>query len=192
MKRILVLNGNPKEQSLCRALAESYAQGARDAGCHLDVIHLSDYKFDPVLKSGYESKQSLEDSLQNIKEKIQQSDHVVIVYPVWWGSVPAGLKGMLDRIFLPGFAFKYEKGDLLPQRLLKGRTARIIVTMDTPIWYYKLIYGAPATKMMKKTVLEFCGFNPVKVTEFGAVLNSSESQRQKWLAKVNKQGAMAI
>ncbi|MCG8669329.1 MAG: NAD(P)H-dependent oxidoreductase [Pseudomonadales bacterium] len=191
MKRLLVINGNPKEESLCKALSESYVAGAKGSGFHVDLIHLGDSHFDPILKSGYESKQVLEDSLAEIKERILAADHIVIVYPVWWGSVPAGLKGVLDRVFLPGFAFKYEKGDLLPKRLLKGRTARIIITMDTPIWYYKLIYGSPATKMMKKTVLEFCGFSPVKVTEFGAVLKSSESQRQKWIAKVNKQGSLA-
>ena len=192
MKRLLVINGNPKEKSLCKALSESYAAGASSSGFHVDLIHLGDASFDPILKSGYESKQELESSLKEIKEKILASDHIVLVYPIWWGSVPAVLKGVLDRIFLPGFAFKYDKGDFLPKRLLKGRTARIIVTMDTPIWYYKLIYGSPATKMMKKTVLEFCGISPVKVTEFGAVLKSSENKRQKWIAKVNKQGILAI
>ena len=191
MKRMLVINGNPKKNSLCRALAESYAAGAQKSGCQVDVEHVADFEFDPILKSGYESTQTLEDSLADLKNKIEKAEHVVIVYPVWWGSVPAGLKGILDRVLLPGFAFKYEKGDVLPKRLLKGRTARIILTMDTPVWYYKLVYGAPATKMMKKTVLEFCGFSPVKVTQFGSVLKSSEKQRQKWVAKVNRQGALA-
>lgn len=192
MKRLLVINGNPKEQSLCKALSESYVAGVKKSGFHVDLINLGDSSFDPILKSGYESNQNLEDSLEEIKVKIQNSEHVVFVFPVWWGSVPAVLKGALDRIFLPGFAFKYKKGDLLPKRLLKGRTARIIVTMDTPVWYYKLIYGSPATKMMKKTVLEFCGFSPVKVTEFGAVLKSGDDKRKKWIAKVNRYGVLAV
>ncbi len=190
MKRILVLNGNPKETSLCRALAESYAEGATRSGGQVDVVHLSDFEFDPILKSGYDSNQLLENPLVELKDKIASAEHVVIVYPVWWGSVPAALKGVLDRIFLPGFAFKYEKGDVFPKRLLKGKTARIIATMDTPVWYYKFIYGSPATKMMKKTVLEFCGFSPVKVTQFGSVLKSTEEQRKKWVAKVNKQAEL--
>ncbi|MGF1763681.1 NAD(P)H-dependent oxidoreductase [Aliivibrio kagoshimensis] len=192
MKKILVINGNPKKQSLCKSLAETYAHGATASGHDVDVFHLADCEFSTVLKSGYENKQPLEESLQIIKEKIEESNHVVVVSPVWWGSVPALLKGMVDRIFLPGFAFKYEKSDVLPKRLLKGRSARIILTMDTPIWYYKLFYGSPATKMMKKTVFEFCGFSQVKVTEFGSVLKSNENQRIKWLEKVKQQGVMAI
>ena len=155
-------------------------------------VYLPGLDCNPVLNAGYESRLQLEDSLCTFKQKLEQEDHVVMVYPVWWGSVPAGLKGLLDRMFLPGFAFKYEKDDLFPKRLLKGRSARLIITMDTPVWYYKLIYGAPATKMMKKTVLEFCGFSPVKVTEFGSVIKSSEHRRRKWITEVEKLGSQGL
>ena len=192
MKRILVVNGNPKERSLCRSLAETYVEAASNSGYDVHVFHISDSDFNPVLNAGYESRLQLEDSLCTFKQELEQADHVVMVYPVWWGSVPAGLKGLLDRVFLPGFAFKYEKDDLFPKRLLKGRSARLIITMDTPVWYYKLVYGSPATKMMKRTVLEFCGFSPVKVTEFGSVIKSSEHRRRKWITQVEKLGSQGL
>lgn len=191
MKKIVIINGNPKEKSLCRCLAERYEQGANEAGHHVEVIHLADCPFETILQSGYDSQQVLEPALLLIKQQIEQADHVVIVFPLWWGSVPALLKGMLDRLFLPGFAFKYEKHDMFPKRLLTGRTARVIITMDTPVWYYKLVYGAPATKMMKHSVLGFSGFKPVKVTELGSVLKSSEPQRAKWLERVYQLGNTA-
>lgn len=191
MKNILIINGSPKVKSLCRDLAESYAKGVTETANNVDVIHLSDIQFNLNLNVGYENELPVEDSLQNIKDKIKKSDHLVIVSPVWWGSVPALLKGMLDRVLMPGFAFKYEKGDMFPKQLLKGRTARVILTMDTPVWYYRLVYGAPATKMLKRTVLEFCGFKPVKVTEFGNVIKSNERLRKKWIAKVNQLGKKA-
>ena len=191
MKKIVVLNGNPKRESFCHALAESYAAGAMSAGHQVDVVHISELEFDPILRSGYESKQPVEESLQRLKHMIKEAAHFVVVFPVWWGSVPASLKGVLDRIFLPGFAFKYEKNDIFPARLLEGRSARMIMTMDTPLWYYRLVYGSPATKMMKRTVLEFCGFNPVKVSKFGSVLKSTEACRNRFIEKVYAQGNKA-
>ncbi len=191
MKKILIINGNSKENSFCHQLAESYAKGARDSGYEVKLVHLSKLDFDPVTRSGYDVIQELEPDLDNLKNELSAANHLVFVYPVWWGSVPALLKGALDRILLPGFAFKYDKGDTLPKQLLKGRSARLIVTMDTPTWYFKWIYGAPAHKMMKRTVLEFCGIKPVKLTEFGALIKSNEGQRKKWLNQAFKLGLNA-
>lgn len=192
MKNILVLNGNPKVGSFSQALAESYVSGAVHSGNSVSLVNIYDLEFDPILKGGYESEQVTEESLENLKQKITEASHVVVVFPVWWGSTPAALKGVLDRVFLPGFAFKYEKDDVLPKRLLKGRTARLIVTMDTPIWYDTLVYGAPATKMMKNAVLGFCGFKPVKVTKFGSMIKSKEEDRKKFVERVYDLGIGAV
>ena len=192
MKKILIINGNPKEQSFCCSLAKRYAAGAIEAGLLVDVVHISELEFDPVLRAGYDLDQELEADLAGIKEMINNAEHLVIVFPVWWGSVPAKLKGLFDRVFTPGFAFKYTKDDALPKQLLKGRSARVIITMDTPVWYYSLVYGSPASKMVKKTVLEFCGFSPVKVSKLGSVLKSTEQQRTKFLEKIYKLGVKGV
>lgn len=191
MKRILVVNGNSKDSSLCHSLTDAYAQGAIESGHEVDVIHLSSMEFQSVSRSGYENPQDLEPDLIDLQNKIREASHLVFVYPVWWGSTPALMKGALERVLLPSFAFKYEKGSLFQKKLLKGKSARLIVTMDTPPWYYKLVYGAPSHKMMKRTVLEFCGIKPVKLTEFGSVINSQEKDRLKWLEKARELGAKA-
>lgn len=191
MKNILVINGNSKDDSFCHGIANSYAQGASESGFDVDVIHLSTLEFQPVFRAGYDGIQSLEPDLLVLQNKVREASHLVFVYPIWWGTVPALMKGALDRILLPDFAFKYHKGSSYPEPLLKGKTARLITTMDTPPWYYKLVYGAPAHKMMKRTVLGFCGIKPVKTTDFGPLLNSKETSRHKWLNKVKELGVKA-
>jgi putative NADPH-quinone reductase len=116
------------------------------------------------------------------------ADHLVIIYPNWWSTYPALLKGFIDRVFLPNFAFKYLENSPIPAKLLKGKTARIIVTMDTPKWYYWLIYRSPGHNSMKKGILEFSGISPVKITAFAVVKSSTVAKRKKWLDVVEALG----
>jgi putative NADPH-quinone reductase len=115
---------------------------------------------------------------------ITWADHLVFAYPIWWGGAPALLKGFIDRVFLPGYAFKYRPGKAFPAQLLAGRTAQLLVTMDTPPWYFRWIYHMPGIHQLRKTTLEFCGVKPVKVASFGPILNSTQQQRERWLAQV--------
>ncbi|MBU6955385.1 NAD(P)H-dependent oxidoreductase [Hahella sp. HN01] len=181
MKKILVLNGSPKNGGLTGALSQQYASVAKEAGFSVSRVNLGELTFDPNLASGYDVITPLEPDLIRLQAQIQEADHLVMAYPVWWGGVPALMKGALDRTLLPGFAFRFEKGASFPQPLLAGKTARLLVTMDTPPWYYNLVYGAPSHKMMKKTVLEFCGVKPVKISAFGPVIKSTQTLRQRWL-----------
>ncbi len=126
------------------------------------------------------------------QKKILWADHIVWIYPVWWGSVPALLKGFLDRVLIPGFAFKKREGSVWWDKFLTGRTSRIISTMDQPAWYFWLVYGEPSNRMMKRTVLEFCGIKPVEVTSIGPIRMSTEKFREKWLGKVGVFGKKGI
>lgn len=121
-----------------------------------------------------------------IQNAITWSDHIVLVYPIWWGSLPALLKGMFDRVFLPGFAFKYREGSHFLDKLLTGRSAHAIATMDTPPWYFKLVYRSPGHHQIRKTILEFSGIKPVKITSFGPMLNATEAKRADWLKQVSR------
>ncbi|RQO59879.1 NADPH:quinone reductase [Paucibacter sp. KBW04] len=187
-KNILIINANPKPYSLCRALADRYAQGAEQAGHRVEQVDLRELNFALNLSQGYVGAQDLEPDLQALQAQILQAQHLVWVYPVWWGSMPALLKGLLDRLLLPGFAFRYAKGQVLPDRLLKGRSARLLVCMDTPAWYFRWLQGAPAHRMMKTAVLEFCGIAPVRISEFAPVLKSSAARREHWLAQAQALG----
>ena len=147
--------------------------------------------FDPNLKYGYRIPYELEPDLKIAIEKIKEAEHLVWVFPMWWYGLPALLKGFIDRTFLPGITFKYQKGKLFPDKLLKGKTARIIVTADTVSWYNSLVMKNPAINQFKKGVLEFCGVKPVKVTYLAAVKDSTEKQRSQWLFKVHRLGVSA-
>ncbi|MFJ2538671.1 NAD(P)H-dependent oxidoreductase [Pseudomonas sp. NPDC087614] len=180
-KRILLILGHPSANSLCAALAESYAQSALDAGHEVRQLRLGEMNFDPVLRQGYQQIQALEDDLSAAQSDILWAEHLTLVYPIWWGGIPALLKGFFDRVLLPGFAFKYRKGKAFPDKLLKGRTADLLVTMDTPPWYYRWVYRMPASHEVRKSTLAFCGIKPLRTLTFGPVLGSSAQQRQAWL-----------
>jgi len=132
---------------------------------------------------------SLEPELIHAQELIRKATHLVWVYPTWWATFPAIMKGFIDRVFLPGFAFKYWKDSLFWDKLLTGKSARLLVTMDTPPWYYRWVYGAPGHKAIKKGVLEFCGISPVSVSTFGPVKSASKEKIQTWLRKVYQLGS---
>lgn len=190
-KRILVILGHPDSDRFCSAIATSYLEGASQAGNEVRRISVGDLSFDPVLHKGYAKIQELEPDLVAAQEAITWAQHIVFVYPTWWGGMPALLKGFIDRVFLPGFAFKYREDSRFWDRLLCGRSAHLLVTMDTPPWYYRLVFRMPGHNQMKRTILEFSGIKPVTISSFGPVKGSSQQQREKWLGKAREYGRKA-
>nr|WP_319527321.1 NAD(P)H-dependent oxidoreductase [Pseudomonas laurentiana] len=182
-KRILVVLGHPSSDSFCGALTDTYVKAASEAGHEVRLLNLPALDFDPVLHEGYKEIQALEPDLLEAQKQILWADHLTFVYPIWWGGIPALLKGFFDRVFLPGFAFKYRSGSAFPDKLLKGRTAHLLVTMDTPPWYYRWFYRMPGLHQMRKTTLEFCGIKPTRTLTFGPILGSKPAQRETWLAQ---------
>jgi putative NADPH-quinone reductase len=187
-KKTLIFNANPRKESFNASLAKSYLKGAENAGFNAETVNLIDLDFDPILRYGYSGDQELEPDLKVMQEKIMAADHLVFVFPVWWGTYPALLKGFIDRTFTAGFAFKFRGDTLKWDRLLPGKTARLIMTMDTPKWYYSLGYKSPAVNSMKKCIMEFCGIKPVKTTIFSPIRKSDKQQRSQWLKEVEKLG----
>lgn len=187
-KKILILQGHPDKQSYNHALHAAYKQGALKAGAQVEEIFVGDLDFKLSLQHGYRKRVELEPCLLDAQKKIKWAEHIVVIYPVWWGSVPAVLKGFFDRVLLPGFAFQKRENSPWWDKLLSGKTGHVISTMDQPPWYYFLVYGSPSIRMIKKTTLEFCGIKPVKVTSIGPVRLSKEKFRTKWLTKVEALG----
>lgn len=184
MKRILVIQCHPNKQSYCQSLAEAYVKGAKEKN-DVELKSLSDLVFDPILRFGFQKEQALENDLMEMQKKILWSQHIVWIYPVWWGGQPALLKGFIDRTLLPEFAFKYVEGGLgFPEKLLKGKTSEIILTLDTPYWFYKWIQGAPGIKIMKDGILGFCGIKLKKVKYVGPLHGSKPQKRQQWISEV--------
>lgn len=187
-KRILVILGHPSSDSFCGALANTYIDGAKAAGNEVRFISVGNLSFDQVLHNGYTVIQQLEPDLVVAQAAITWAQHIVFVYPIWWGAMPALLKGFFDRVFLPGFAFKFRQGSQFWDRLLSGRSAHLLVTMDTPPWYFRWVYRMPGHNQMKRTILEFSGIRPVTISSFGPIKGSSQEKREKWLAQVSASG----
>ncbi len=188
MRKVLIINGHPDKESFCHQLALSYQKGVASTDTTCELINLIDLEFSPILKYGYRLVSELEPDLVMMQQKIKEAHRITFVYPTWWSMAPALLKGFIDRTFLPGFAFKYKPNSVLWDKLLKDKTARLIVTMDAPVWYYQLINRRAGDIAMKKGVLEFCGIKPVKINSFGNVKNSSANKREKWLKQVERLG----
>lgn len=187
-KNILVINGHPNKKSLNYALSNAYQQGAVKSGAQVEVIHIGELNFNPNLQYGYMKRMELEPDLLDSLEKIKKADHLVWVHPVWWGGLPAIMKGFIDRLFLPGIAYQYRENSVWWDKLLIGKTARIITTIDQPAWYYRMFYGNSSVNQLKKSTLEFCGIQPVKVTYIGIVKTAAEKQRAEWIAKAYQLG----
>ncbi|WP_080779949.1 NAD(P)H-dependent oxidoreductase [Chryseobacterium phocaeense] len=188
MKKIAIINGHPNKDSFNFGLAKAYKEGALEARTEIKEIIIAELDFDPILHFGYQKRMELEPDLLKAWEIIQWADHLVWLHPVWWGGLPALMKGFLDRLFLPGFAYQYRENSIWWDKLLKGKTAHIITTLDQPGWYYRLFYGRPSVNQLKKSTLEFCGIRPVKVTYVGIIRNSTEMQRGKWIRKIKELG----
>ena len=189
MKKILVINGHPRPTSLCGSLAEAYVEEAKKNGAEVTLLELHRLQFDLSLHVGYKEEQPLEKDLVRAQELIRAADHLVFIFPSWWASLPALLKGFLDRVFLPGFSFKYRQDSPFPEQLLKGKTGRVMITMDAPGWYYKWFNRAPGLNIVKKGTLEFCGVKPVKYTLMGMVRNAKSERIAGFLATARKLGA---
>ena len=187
-ERILVLDGHPDGESYGAALHEAYCRGAAASGAEVRPLRVRDLSFEPNLRHGYRQRTELEPDLLRAIELIRWAEHIVIVHPVWWGSVPALLKGFLDRVFLPGFFFRKRPGSATRwDKMLTGRSAHIVYTLDTP-WLFWWLSGRPAFNALKWVTLFYCGVWPIRGTALGIVRLSTAEKRAKWLAKIEALG----
>jgi NAD(P)H dehydrogenase (quinone) len=187
-KKVLIIFAYPGKESFGYALKESYKKGLQEEKAEVKEIYLNDLHFETRLLHGYRKEQEMEPDLIHAQELIQWAEHLVFIYPLWWALMPALLKAFIDRTFLPGFAFQYRKESLFWDKLLKGKSARLIITMDTPRWYYRIAYKNAGFVAMKKGILQFCGVQPVHISSFGPVKKSTELRRKKWIDTMYNKG----
>lgn len=188
MTKILIINGHPNKESFNYALAGAYQDGAIKSGASVSVIHIGELQFNANLQFGYTKRMDLEPDLLDSLEKIKAADHLVWIHPVWWGGMPAIMKGFIDRLFLPGLTYQYRENSVWWDKLLTGKTARIITTLDQPGWYYRLMFGRPSVNQLKKSTLEFCGVKPVKLTYVGIIKTANPEKRQHWINQIYNLG----
>ena len=192
-KRILVLNGHPAEISPNHTLAETYAEAARNAGHEVRLMHLNDLQFDPDYGfSGYVNQKPLEPELEQALENLEWSEHVVLMTPMWWGGLPAKLKGLFDRTLLPGRTFSTRETNWmgLPAPMLTGRTGRVYLTSDTPGWFMRWHYHNALLRQLKDQIFGFVGIKLSKIVHFSGASHPKEGAVQKWISEVQQQGAI--
>lgn len=187
MKKILVLLGNSDPETFSGELSTIYEQAAREAGHDVVRVNIGDLQFDPILHKGYKVIQELEPDLTDMQEKWRWADHIVIVYPNWWCTMPAILKGLFDRVYLPGFAFNFEKpsGKLIQR--LKGKTARVLVVMGNNSPFMTWFKFGDYTNEIVHGILGFAGIRACSTT-FGPSDHATDAQRSAWKKKVARLG----
>lgn len=191
MKKILVLLGNPDKDSYSGSIAGAYTTQAEKSGYSVERINIGDLRFDPVLHKGYKEIQELEPDLKTVQEKILWADHLVIVYPNWWCTMPAILKGMFDRMWLPGFAFNFDKKTKKLIKRLKGKTAHVIVIAGTHSPFITWFKFGDYTNEIQHGILGFAGVR-TRVSTFGPTEKMSDDSRKRILKKIEsfaKRGA---
>ncbi|MEM6907487.1 MAG: NAD(P)H-dependent oxidoreductase [Pseudomonadota bacterium] len=188
---VVLIDAHPDEGRYCSHLLDVY-EGALPAEAKSTRVALRDLTFTPHLRHGYAQRTDWEPDLQHLAELLDACDHIAFAFPMWWGAEPAELKGLLDRLFLPGFTFAYHDDDTWWDKLMVGRSADVIITMDTPPFFLRFAYGNPIIKRWKKQVLGFAGFKPVRIFPVGQIkFGGTEKRGAKWEAKIRKLAASA-
>jgi len=188
--RILILQAHPdaSERHLCHALAEAYAEGARTQGHELRVLEVARLEF-PLLRSQQAwDKEPVPAGLAAAQQDIAWAQHLVIVFPLWLGDMPALLKGFLEQVARPGFAFGAGERNAFTSKGLRGRSARLVVTMGMPAFVYRWYFAAHSIRSLRRNVLNFVGIAPVKATLIGGVGQLSTARAQAWFDTMRRLG----
>lgn len=190
-KKILVLLGHSDKETYSGNIADHYQAGAEEAGHIIERVNLGELQFDPILHKGYKEIQPLEPDLVNLQDKFKAADHIVIVYPNWWCTMPAILKGLFDRFWIPGFAFNFNKETKKIDQHLKGKTARVIIVAGTHSPFKTWWKFGDYTNEIQYGILEFAGIK-TKVSAYGPCEKVENACREKWLGEVETLGKKGI
>lgn len=189
-RRIAIIQGHPdpKGRHFGHALAAAYAAAARKSGHRTRTITVARLPF-PLLKTREDWEAGKAPAgIAAAQRTLAWADHLLIVYPLWLGAMPAVLKGFLEQALRPGFAVP-EGNPLTGRKPLAGRSARVVVTMGMPGFFYRWFFGAHSLKSLERNILGFCGIGPIRHCIVGGVAAPERSGRERWLREMQKLGA---
>jgi len=189
-KNIVIICGHPDTDTFTGGILSHYQMAAEDAGHHVRRYNLGEMEFDPILHKGYKEIQHLEPDLLELQDAIRAAHHVVIVYPNWWCTMPALLKGLFDRIWLPGFAFNFNKQTKKIEKHLADKTARVYVLSGSHSPFRTWWQFGDYTNEIQYGILEFAGMKTT-VTTYGPCERVDDACRSKWLQEVESHGKSA-
>lgn len=186
-KKIIIICGHPDTDTFTGGLLDHYQVAAVEAGHEVQRFNIGDMKFDPILHKGYKEIQQLEPDLLRLQDAIRECDHIVIAYPNWWCAMPALLKGLFDRFWLPGFAFNFNKQTKKIEKHLTGKTARVYSLSGTHSPFKTWWQFGDYTNEIQYGILEFAGIK-TEVTTYGPTEKADDKQRAVWLKHVTEHG----
>ena len=197
MKTIIVFN-HPYEGSYCKAILDAVSRGLKNAGHEIDLIHLDNDNFNPVMTAndlkGFKDGEPHDSQVIHYRERIDAADHLVIIFPIWWELMPAMTKGFIDKVIFPGVAYDYAKNTRFPRmikRWNKLKSVTVITTMNTPSIAYRLLFGNAIKKALFNGTFRKLGFKNRKWISFNMVKFVSPAKREKWLTNIEKQFELA-
>ena len=189
-KRVLIIDGHPDATAdrYVHALSTAYRDGARQGGHEVRSIVVSELQF-PLLRTSEDFRDGVpNETIRKCQQDLAWADHVVILFPLWLGSMPALLKGFFEQLLRPGFAFAPATRRGFQQKLLRGKSARIVVTMGMPALFYRWYFRAHSLKSLERNILAFCGVQPIRACVVGQVETTTQAGRGNWLARMQKLG----
>jgi putative NADPH-quinone reductase len=192
-KRVLLIQGHPdaSHAHFCHALADAYAAGAAEAGHEVRRVDVAKLDF-PLLKSAAEWEHGpLPAGLREPQAAIAWAEHIVLFFPLWLGDMPAVLKGFLEQVARPDFAFGGDGGNPFAHKKLAGRSARVVVTMGMPALVYRWYFRAHSVKSLERNILGFVGIAPVNETLIGMLGSAAKPTTDQWLARLRRLGRRA-
>lgn len=192
-KKIVTIQGHPDPAGnrFCHALGDAYAEGAAECGHEVRRVDVGQLDF-PLLRSGEDFETGEPPvAIRAVQTDILWADHLIIIYPLWLGTMPALLKGFLEQTIRPGFAFE-RTTDGWPRKVLTHRSARVIVTMGMPALAYRLFYRAHGLKNLERNILHFVGIKPVRNNIVGMIGQLNEAKAQAWLDKIRAKGRRGV
>jgi NAD(P)H dehydrogenase (quinone) len=187
--KILIIVGHPRNDTYSDALADAYRDGALEAGHEVDLFRAAELTFDPILHDGYERLQPREPDLEAVYRSMIAADHITVIFPIWMGTMPALLKGLLERLLQPELVAEGKAGKF-PEPL-KGKSVRLVTTSGMPGFLYRWWFGAPAIKILHNNIFGFLGAGPVRSTVHGGIESVSDDTRKRWLDEMRGFGQRA-
>jgi len=191
VRKIMIVVGHPQTNTFCQALGKAYQEGAESAGHDVRLFALGQLTFDPILHEGYRREQTLEPDLRAAYDCLAACDHLVVIFPLWCGDMPALLKGFIERILQPDLIARENTENAMNWSIFSNKSARIVMTMGMPVSIYRFWYRGHALKLLKRNILNFIGITPVRHTLFGMIGTSKPEQRERWLGQVRDLGKQA-
>ena len=191
MSKIMILVGHPQHSTFCEAIGRAYKKGTLATGHQAQSFILSEMDFDPILRAGFRKEQPLEPDLRAAYEFLASCDHLVLIFPLWCGDMPALLKGFIERILQPDLIARQDTETAMNWHISANKSARIVMTMGMPISIYRWWYCGHALKLLTRNVLHFIGIKPVRHTLYGMIGTSKPATRERWLREIEVLGKAA-